>query len=64
MTPKVRNCPYCDHDGPFDGMGDEGDKNYTIMDSDGSHTSYREDHYRHRCPACGGEFVSIEVLEP
>lgn len=62
-TPHVRNCPYCDHTGAFDGRGREATKEYEVIKRDGTET-YKELHYRHGCTACGEEFVSIQQLEP
>lgn len=43
------NCPYCGQDGSFGGLG--------------TSTTPDEVRYRHHCPACGYEFITITPTE-
>lgn len=42
------HCPYCDSEGAFDSVSVRQNQ-----------TTSNETHYRHHCPECGYEFITI-----
>lgn len=54
-------CPFCGHDGAFDGQGSWTDEIVRVRA--GVETTYEGTYDRHRCPDCNGRFTMLSDAE-
>jgi hypothetical protein len=52
------HCPFCGHDGAFDGQGKAYDT--VTIKKDGQATVYRKEWYQVRCVECNGQFRMLD----